>query len=214
MFLDKYKAILWDNDGTLVDTERIYLHTTQEIFAEYDLQVDWEQVMQHVLNFGQSPFDFVRDQYALGADLIAKIRHERNQLFTKKLETETIAIMPGIQEALAHYFGKVHMAIVTSSERASLEIIMARTGLGRYFDFAITQDDVKILKPDPESYNLAISKLAMPAADVIAIEDTERGLVAAKKAGIACVVIPNRYVTGADYGSADLVCETAYDLLT
>ncbi len=214
MFLDNYKAILWDNDGTLVDTERIYLHTTQEIFAEYDLLVDWALVMQHVLNFGQSPFDFVREQYALSANLIGKIRQERNLLFTKKLQTEEIIVLPGVKDVLEHYLGRVPMAIVTSSERSSLEIILARTGLGRYFDFAITQNDVKMLKPDPESYNLAISRLAMPAADIVAIEDTERGLVAAKKARLACVVIPNQYVTGADYGLADLVCGTARDLLT
>ena len=85
------------------------------------------------------------------------------------------------------------MALVTSSTREYIDVIERKTGYLRFFDAVITREQYQRSKPDPESYLLALTALGMKPEDCLVIEDTLRGLNAARAAGIPCLIIPNSF---------------------
>jgi len=97
------------------------------------------------------------------------------------------------------------MAVVTSSRRVHFEIIHRRSGLLKYFDFVITGEDCPTYKPDPGPYLLATARSGFRKEECLAIEDSQRGLLAAKRAGIGCFMIPTELTRGGNFSSADRV---------
>ncbi len=97
------------------------------------------------------------------------------------------------------------MGVVTSSRRDHFDLIHARSGLRRFFDFVVTGDDVAHTKPNPEPYLKALEVSGRKAGECVAIEDSERGLAAAKAAGLECWVVPHALTRNGDFRSADRV---------
>lgn len=95
------------------------------------------------------------------------------------------------------------MAVVTSSPREHFKIIMEKTGLAKYFEFFVTQDDVDKIKPHPEPYLKAIGMSGFEAGDCLAIEDTPKGIIAAKKAGLIAYATPTEMTKALDFSEAD-----------
>jgi beta-phosphoglucomutase-like phosphatase (HAD superfamily) len=97
------------------------------------------------------------------------------------------------------------MGVVTSSRRDHFDLIHARTGFNRFFDVVVSCDDVQRTKPDPEPYLRALALTGRDPRECVAIEDSERGLAAAKAAGLECWVIPTELSRNGDFGPADKV---------
>jgi len=113
--------------------------------------------------------------------------------------------MPGAADILTRLSGRLVMAVVTSSRRDHFDLIHARTGFGRFFEVVVSCNDVQKTKPDPEPYLRALELTGRGAAECIAIEDSERGLTAAKAAGLECWVIPTELSRDGDFSAADRV---------
>jgi HAD superfamily hydrolase (TIGR01509 family) len=97
------------------------------------------------------------------------------------------------------------MAIVTSSRPEHFALIHDRSGLLKYFDFVLTRDDYVCSKPHPEPYLTALHKSGLRPEDCRVIEDSERGLLAACRAGLGCLVIPGKLTRTGDFSSAERV---------
>jgi beta-phosphoglucomutase-like phosphatase (HAD superfamily) len=97
------------------------------------------------------------------------------------------------------------MGIVTSSKKEHFEIIHRRTGFLPYFDFVVGEGDYRRSKPDPEPYRIAIERGGGRADECLAIEDSERGLRAAKGAGLSCWIIPTPLTADSDFSEADRI---------
>jgi HAD superfamily hydrolase (TIGR01509 family) len=106
------------------------------------------------------------------------------------------------------------MGIVTSSRPDHFAIIHRRTGFLKYFQFAITLGDYSHSKPNPEPYLLAIERSGFRAEECLVIEDSERGLTAAKEAGIRCIVIPNEFTRSSNFAGAYKVLGSLKEILT
>jgi HAD superfamily hydrolase (TIGR01509 family) len=113
--------------------------------------------------------------------------------------------VPGAEAVLAALAGRLTTGIVTSSRREHFDLIHARTGFGRYFEFVVSGDDVRNTKPDPEPYLRALEVTGRRPAECLAVEDSERGLAAAKAAGLECWVIPTALSRDGDFRAADRV---------
>lgn len=198
-----FKAIFWDNDGVLVDTEPLYFRANRQVLARLGIALDREGFREHFLRRAQGAFHLATAA-GLPESEIPALRAERNRIYAELLRTEALAV-PGASEALAALRPRFAMGVVTSSRREHFELIHARTGFTRHFDFVVTSDDVSAAKPDPEPYRRALALCGRPPAECLAIEDSERGLAAARAAGIACWVIPNELTRGGDFRAADRV---------
>jgi HAD superfamily hydrolase (TIGR01509 family) len=206
------KALVFDFDGLLVDTESSSFTSWQEIYQEYacDLALDvWAAVL------GGSGQEF--DPCAHLAKLIGQavdadaLRARRRQ---RKLELAAHAtLLPGIAEALirAKHLS-LRLAVASSSSRQWVVGHLNRLQVTEYFDTIVCADDVTQVKPDPALYCTAVARLGVQASEAVAIEDAFVGLCAAKAAGLACVVVPNRFTQPFDFRAADLRLRSFADM--
>ena len=199
----KYHYIFWDNDGVLVDTEPYYLQANREAMAKASISLSEEQFATTSMHEGRSIFDLVHEQQKT-AEYLNELKIWRNQRYAELLEQEEL-ILSGVKEALEELHGKIKMAIVTSSQRTHFDIIHRRTGLLPFFDFCLTREDYTNSKPSAEPYLLALQRTAKEPHQALVIEDSPRGLKAAKAAGIDCCAIPGHHTSASDFMTADRI---------
>jgi HAD superfamily hydrolase (TIGR01509 family) len=197
------KAIFWDNDGVLVDTERLYLQATQEIMTAAGRPLTDEDYAEYFLRQGTGAWHLIE---GASADEIARLRLARNERYSELLRRDACAI-EGVDEVLRQLHGKYVMGIVTSSRRDHFDLIHERCDLLRYFDFALTADELPRTKPHPDPYLIAMERAGVRADESVVIEDSERGLQAATAAGIRCIVIPTLLTARSNFGAATRIID-------
>ncbi|HEU5182015.1 MAG TPA: HAD family phosphatase [Candidatus Polarisedimenticolia bacterium] len=204
------KAILWDNDGILVDTEHLYFEATRRIMESVGIPLSREQYIELFLKEARGAWHLAEER-GMPPDEIVRLRDERNALYGRLLGGGP-RLMPGITAVLDALHGRYIMGIVTSSRRDHFELIHQSSGLLRYFDFFLTSGDYARTKPDPEPYLKAIGKAGVAGEDCIAIEDSERGLEAARRAGIRCIVVPSALTRGRQFTGACRILESVSEI--
>jgi len=197
------KAILWDNDGVLVDTEHLYRDATREVLATVGVNLTDAHYRELFLTQNNGAWHLAAE-LGHSETAIEAMRKERDRRYALLLAARNHAI-EGVEEVLAALHGRYAMAIVTSSQRKHFDIIHAATGFLRYFDFVLAREDYVNSKPDPEPYRTAIERIGFTPDECIAVEDTPRGLIAATGAGLRCIVIPNLLTQGGDFAAAHKV---------
>jgi HAD superfamily hydrolase (TIGR01509 family) len=182
-------AVLWDNDGVLVDTESVFFHLTRELFAAAGADLSPRLWMKSYLGEGRSSREIAA---ALGipSEKAERMLEVRNDVFRQRVE-ERVRICPGIPEALAALKGRVRQALVTGSPRDQLLLVHRSTGLLPFFDYVVTSEDAPRPKPAPDLYLTALERLGLPADRCLAVEDSARGVAAATAAGVRCVLVPH-----------------------
>lgn len=208
--LPNYGAILWDNDGVLVDTERFYFQATREVFAGAGIDLTAEVYFEYFLSRSGGT-SHLASAHGVSEAGIAAMIGARNERYLQMLEQELITIA-GVRETLAELRPHFIMGIVTSSRREHFEAIHRRTGLLEFFDFAITHEDYARSKPAPDPYLAAVARSGLPAGRCLAIEDAPRGLIAARAAALDCWVIPTELTRGAPFPGAARVLGQVADV--
>jgi HAD superfamily hydrolase (TIGR01509 family) len=198
-----FDAILFDNDGVLVDTEALYFRANREALASVGVALDEPTYIELFLREGLGAWHLAE---ARGIDPagIAELRAARDRRYFQLVDEAEIVI-PGVSELLPKLAARFRMAIVTSSEPGPFTRTHARTGLLPHFELVLTRVDYTNAKPDPEPYLCAVSRLGLPPARCLVIEDSERGLRAAKAAGLSCWVVPSGLTASGNFAAADAV---------
>ena len=197
------KAIFWDNDGVLVDTERLYFQATQETLASIGIRLRQEDYHEFFLVQSSGAWHLAEHQ-GVSADRIESLKLERNDVYSQLLHDHATA-MDGAEYVLQTLAPRLTMGVVTSSHREHFDIIHGKTGFKQYFKFVLAREDYQYSKPNPEPYLAAIERVGLSPESCLAIEDTERGLIAAKAAGLTCWVIPTPLSQTGDFSAADRV---------
>lgn len=194
------KAILWDNDGVLVDTEHLYFQATRETLAARGIEITEAQYLELFLQQSRGILHFAHE-HGWSEEQLERIRRERSALYSALLR-EHSRVIDGVEEVLAALHGRCIMGIVTSSQREHFDIIHGKSGLLRYFDFVLASGDYSEPKPHPEPYLKAVERAGVAPEECIVIEDSERGLASAKAAGLRCIVVPSRLTAGRPFAGA------------
>jgi len=205
------KAILWDNDGVLVDTEELYFRATREGLAELGIELDVADYIDVSLRRGASCFELASER-GLAADRIEATRLRRNTRYEQLLR-EGVELIDGVSDTLRALRGTTRMAIVTSTRPEHFALVHDRLGIRDHFELVLTGADYTRFKPDPQPYLMAAERLGLAPADCLVVEDTERGLASATRAGMRCVVIPRGLSAGGDYSSAFRVVKRTGELV-
>ena len=205
-------AIFWDNDGVLVDTERLYLAATRQVLASVDVPLTDEQYMELFLVQGIGAWHLVGAK-GFSRNEIDQLRETRNSLYAQWL-AQTPVVIEGVRDVLEALHGRFHMGVVTSSRKDHFDLIHQKTGLLKYFDFVLTSEDFARVKPDPEPYLKAIERSGFAPERCLAVEDSERGLAAAKAAGIRCIVVPTPLTRKSSFEGAHRVLGSVGEILT
>ena len=204
-------AILWDNDGVLVDTERFYYQANRNYLREHGIELSEAQFFEWFLADNCGAWHLLEDGGA-SAEQIAVWRSERNALHLELINAARDLMTPGIDTLLASLAGRVEMGIVTSATQASFSAIHARHDLLRHFRFALTAETYERSKPAPDPYLLGVERIGRPADECLVIEDSPRGLAAARAAGLRCIVLRSPLTHGHDFAGALHVVDSVAEL--
>jgi HAD superfamily hydrolase (TIGR01509 family) len=194
------KAILWDNDGVLVDTEGLYFEATRLTLANAGVELTRELYADISLRQGRSAFDLLRER-GVSDDTIEQIRTSRDNRYSALLQSRPLLI-DGVEETLASLHGSIRMGVVTSSRKVHFDLIHRSTGILDYFELVLTREDYRQTKPDPEPYRTALERAGLAAQECVVVEDTEGGMLSAVAAEIRCLVIPNTLNRHGDFSAA------------
>ncbi len=204
------RAILWDNDGVLVETEHLYFEATRDTVRSAGFELTQDLYVEHFLVNGRGAWHLLEAR-GVPADRIEALKAERNALYAARL-AEAPRVVPGIPEVLDALHGRYVMGIVTSCRPEHFEVIHRATGLLKYFDFVLANGDYARSKPAPDPYLRAVERAGVPAEACVAVEDSERGLIAATGAGVRCIVIPSWLTRRCRFAGAHKVLDSVRDL--
>ena len=206
------KYILFDNDGVLVHTEPFYykanLITLEKFF---DVSLTFEEYMKIMAN-GTTVWQKALDK-GFSLNDIETARIKRNEYYQNFLKTENILIN-GVKEVLQELSKDYKMAIITTSRRVDFEIIHKNLGLTDFMEFILCEEDYNFAKPHPEPYLKALELFNAKKEEAIVVEDSQRGLTSAFKAGIECVIVKNEFTITHDFSNASYFIESLKELKT
>ncbi|MBB6100102.1 HAD superfamily hydrolase (TIGR01509 family) [Deinobacterium chartae] len=182
------RALIFDFDGTIFDTETPEFENYRALYREHGLVLELSDWQRGIGTWG------VFDPWAAFAHL-EEIERERLRARNHARlmgQLERSDVRPGVRELLEQaQAAGLRLAIATSSDRNWVQRWLEHHDLRAYFETLATQDDVQHVKPDPELYRLALARLGLDASEAVAIEDSLNGSLAAVRAGLRCVVVPN-----------------------
>jgi HAD superfamily hydrolase (TIGR01509 family) len=181
------KAILWDNDGVLVDTERLFYAANRDMFRGLGIELSEQDFFNWYLADNCGAWHLLD----LTPEQIHHHRSERDVQYSAMLTAGDQLEIAGMAALLADLAQRVPMAVVTSSRRDHFDLIHSKLGLMRHVEFVLAADDYTHTKPSPEPYLLAQQRMGLTGDQCLAIEDSPRGLQAALAAGMRCIVIQN-----------------------
>jgi len=196
-----------------MDTESPEVQVWQAIFAgqgvEFPMDIWLRDVVgATVANF--NPAAYLASATGRTFDLEALLEQARSS----RLEAQSrLTALPGVMEILAAAKRlRLKLAIASSSPHQWVDRFLRQLGLSETFDAIICREDVLSVKPDPDLFLAALKALAVSAAEAVVFEDSPNGILAAKRAGVCVVAVPNPVTKHADLTRADLVLGSLADL--
>jgi HAD superfamily hydrolase (TIGR01509 family) len=209
--LVSFSALIFDFDGLIIDSETPLFRIWQEIYVQHGAALTLE-IWQHALGT-QHGFDPYADLLAkTGVTLsrdewVPRIRDEH----WRRCEDEPL--LPGVADRLAEAAAmRMPAAVASSSSSAWVKPWLERHGLASRFAAVCTRDDVTAVKPAPELFLLASSRLGVPARECLVFEDSPNGLKAARAAGMWAIAVPNALTRPLELPSHDLVLDSLGDV--
>jgi HAD superfamily hydrolase (TIGR01509 family) len=208
--------VVFDVDGTLVDSERDgHRVAFNRAFDDAGLPYHWDVEQYGELlrvTGGAARIAFYLEQHGLGTNerqLLSRRLHSRKtEIFTDMVEFGQVPPRPGVGRLLAELQDAgVRLAIATTGTATWVHPLLDSVFGDSRFEVVVTSREASALKPDPEAYQLVLERLGVPACAAVALEDSRNGLLSAKAAGMACVVVVNDYSRDQDLSDADLVLD-------
>jgi HAD superfamily hydrolase (TIGR01509 family) len=207
------KAVVFDKDGVLADSEAINLRSAFEVFREHGYELGPEDEPTIV---GRHPITYVpvlAQRVGMPEEEQRRVISEQDAIYTRVWE-EQGRLFDGAREALdaVRRLG-LGVGLATSSSRLEVEAFLDRFELADAFDVTLSLDDVDRPKPDPEIYVSAAERLRVPAAEMLVVEDSVHGIRAAKDAGAVCVAVRTRLVRPEHTDMADAYIDSIGELI-
>ena len=205
----KIHALVFDFDGLILETEEPIFRSWQEIYREFGCELAFEDWAK-IIGTTETDWDpLVALEQQLGCSLGQQVEINRRQ---HARETELIlaqSVLPGVEQYLqdARRLG-LKIGLASSSTCAWVAGHLERLGLREYFQVIRASDHVQHTKPDPELYRSALDGLGVQPKQAVAFEDSPNGILAANRAGMWSVAVPNSLTRRLPVDHADLRLET------
>ncbi|MGB8010465.1 MAG: HAD family phosphatase [Terriglobales bacterium] len=210
------RAVLWDMDGTLIDSEEFHWISWRDTMAHEGIAITREQFLA---SFGQRN-DSILPRW-LGAaatpERTEKIANAKEKLYRHLVRTEGISPLPGVASWLRQLHSQGWLqAIASSAPRANVEAVLEALAVAQFFQGIVSAEDVHRGKPDPEVYLTAAARVGASPDRCIVVEDAVAGIEGARNAGMRSIgVSPNGKQLPADVvvRSLDLLDSDAFEAL-
>jgi HAD superfamily hydrolase (TIGR01509 family) len=206
------KAVIFDFDGLILDTEIPIFRAWQEIFERHGCELTLDSWADYI---GRSPetFDPCEKLEACLAHPVDRDKLHREQMEHEAKLIAAESVLPGVTETLgsAKRLG-LKLGVASSSSRDWVIGHLARLGLAGFFDCIRCSDDVERTKPAADLYLAVLRALELQPEEAFALEDSPHGVSAAKAAGLFCVAVPNALTKSFSFDHADLVLSSLEEI--
>ncbi|MBC7693309.1 MAG: HAD family phosphatase [Methylotenera sp.] len=196
------RTILFDMDGTIIDTEPAAAKAIQDCFARWNIQIDLEDARFITGRTWAIAFDFLFKKYPIPVS--AEVASEMMMAQYRETLDRELAIVPGSIEAVKDLSQHFQMALVSGSGRQEILWAMKKVGLMDCFKFILGAEDYSRSKPAPDGYLKAMKLLNAEPAETLIFEDSEAGIASACAAGVFVVAISSTNHFGHDTSRASL----------
>ena len=206
------KAVIFDLDGVIIDSEPIYYEVDKTLMREWGYEITDEFLGRYVGAADAAMWSEVKDLFHLSCPLEEMMRKKKeyNRIFLARADLQPI---DGIRELLASLkqSGK-KIGLASSSPKHFINGILKKLDLISCFQVLVSGDEVARSKPEPDIFLLAARKLAVASADCLVVEDSQLGVQAAKSAGMKCVGYLNPHSGHQDLSAADYLVSSIRDI--
>src|SRR5512135_1405372 len=218
------KAVFFDQDGVIIDTERDGHRVSFNMtFKEFGFSDEWSVEHYHELlqvgggkermKYHWQTQGFSKPVPEAEIDELIKAMHKRKTaLFVELIETGRLPLRPGIHRFMKEAMDQgLMIGVCTTSNEQAAKAITGKILSDIKFDIVLAGDVVSHKKPDPEIYNLALSKTGLKPDEVVVVEDSKNGVIAGKAAGCHVIVTTNYYTEKEDVSAGDIIVTTLGD---
>ena len=189
------KAVLFDFDGVIVDTENVHIAAWQRTLT----RMAWELTDEAASRAAEiDDRVFLKELFEArgieAGDIDGWIKLKQD--LTERLLIDAPRIHPGVLELIRMLKARARLGIVTTTWRRNVEVVLTSAGILDAFEVIVAKEDVAAVKPAPDGYLRALAMLRIPASEVVAIEDSPTGLEAARAAGVRVVAVGHSRPSG------------------
>jgi putative hydrolase of the HAD superfamily len=207
------KALIFDFDGLIMDTESPEVEAWQTIYAEYGQEFPLQVWVRDVVGSTAANFDPAAHLEAVsGQALNLPALHSRARTFRLDKQSRLIA-MPGVEDILkaAKPLG-LQLAVASSSKHDWVDGYLRQLGLFDKFDVVLGREDVQHIKPAPDLFLAALAALHVQAGEAVIFEDSPNGVLAANRAGVRVVAVPNPITARVEIRGAEFMLPSLADI--
>ncbi|MFC6670393.1 HAD family hydrolase [Marinobacterium aestuariivivens] len=202
------QAILFDHDGTLVDSEATHLQLWRQVVAPFGVEIRDQDYWELMLGVPveRNAADLIR-LYGLEAEA-ADLVNAKLDANSRFLAGSFFPAMAGADNVLQDLAGRLRLGLVSGSQRNCVEASLQGHGWTSLFEQVVTGDDVRRNKPQPDGYLKALELMQLEACHCLAVEDTEVGVRAAQAAGLPVIAIRSPLAGSHDFSAACAVVDS------
>lgn len=207
------KAIIFDMDGVLIDSEPLNIEAEIDIMKSFGVDIDISEMERFTGVTNTSMWKTLKSRYNLEMSVEALVVHS-NHVKKQKIRQMDIKPIDGIEDLINYAISKGYkLGVASSSPMDMIQLVINKFGLMDAFHVLVSGEEVKNSKPAPDVFLKAISLLGVMPKDCFVIEDSTHGVAAAKAAGVTCIGFDNPNSVGQVYEMADFVVASIPQIL-
>lgn len=193
-------------DGVIVNTEPIHHQAFLKHFKQLNIHVSDEEYATFTGNSTKNIFQKLKDKYNLKDDVELLAKNKLDLFHTAFDEKQNLELMPGVKNLIQElYDNRIQLLLASSSAKTTIEKVLNRFELKKYFKYYVSGEDFEFSKPHPAIFNEAVILSGFRKSECIVIEDSTNGIKAAKAAGLFCIGYKSKFSILQDMTLADRV---------
>ena len=197
------KAVIFDMDGVIVDSEPINYEVIRITFEKAGVKISKKEFIEEWIVKGTGSREAIkRHNIKMSFEDLQKIK---KKIYLDILKRK-VKLKPNAKRTIINLYKKYKLALASQGHRYNIDIIVKKFKLSKFFQAIIGKQDVNKGKPNPEIFLKASKELKVKPEECLVIEDAEKGIIAAKRAGMVCIAVPDTWTKKYnDFSKADLV---------
>lgn len=207
------KALIFDMDGVIIDSEPIHFRVEKRLFEDLGLAISDDEHHSFVGTTSRWMWSYIKDKYKLNQSIEELVQMEATSYVDHLLSQKDKKPIPGVVDLIQELHGNnVRLAVASSASVRNIEIVLKMFRLERFFEVRVSGDEVRNGKPAPDVFLRCAKTLGLRPGECIVIEDSKNGVEAAKAAGMKCIGFKNPNSGGQDLSAADMVIGSFLEL--